>query len=327
MAAAPDEHETGRPGPVDAAPLDRPRDHLFIVGCARTGSTLIQHILNRSPDICLTPETHFMKRARRLDLGRRLAAATDRHALRAVVDLLYRVDAESGRGGWAWLRRNIPPDRFTERLAELERTERSVFDLMMHLYAEWLKPGEFPRMLGEKTPGHLLHVPRLLSWYPGARILHTMRDPRAVYASELGRRRQGRWGLKTRMRGVPEALIDPLLPPAQLVHTSIRWRQAARLDREFARDLGPRYLRLRFEDLVNDPEAQLRRVTEFLGVDYDAALLDVRRTGSSYSSGRYSGDGLDPSATDRWRDHIGPIPRAWLQAALGREMRRYGYAR
>ncbi len=325
MATAPDEHKANSPGREDTRRLQEPRDHLFIVGCARTGSTLIQHILNRSPDICLAPETHFMKRARRLDLARRLAAATDMNELRKVVDILYQVDAESGRGGWAWLRRNIPVERFAERLAGLERTERSVFDLVMHLYAEWLKPEAHPRILGEKTPGHLVHVPTLLAWYPGAKVLHTMRDPRAVYASELGRRRQGRWGLKTRLHRVPDAVIDPVLAPAQLIHTALRWRQAARLDREYERALGSTYLRLRFEDLVNDPEGQLGRVTDFLGVRFDPAMLDVRRTGSSYSPSRHSGDGLDPSATDRWRDHIGPIPRAWLRATLGHEMRRYGY--
>jgi hypothetical protein len=302
-----------------------PPGHLFIVGCARTGSTLIQHILNRAPEVCLAPETHFMKRSRRLRLGERLRSVRSEPDLRDIVDVLYREDRESRRGGWAWLRRNIAPERFLAELASSERSERAIFDAFMRLYAEWLKPEGGVRVLGEKTPGHLLHVPRLLEWYPDARILQTFRDPRAVYASELRRRRQGRWGLKSRLTFLPDGLLDPVLPPIQLGHTAVRWRQAATLDRRYAATLGPRYTTLRFEDLIARPEEEVRRITAFLGVPFRQEMLDVRITGSSYSAGRYAGEGLDPAAGDRWREHVGPMPRTWFRLTLGNHMRHHRY--
>ena len=35
---------------------------LFIVGVGRSGTTLLQSMLNSHPEICFTPETHFFKR-------------------------------------------------------------------------------------------------------------------------------------------------------------------------------------------------------------------------------------------------------------------------
>lgn len=300
-------------------------EYLFMVGCARTGSTLLQHVLNRSPEICLAPETHFMKRSRKLGLASRLASADSPARLRELAERLYAVDPESTRGGWAWLRRNVPVETFVDLLGQTDRSERALFDLVMRLYADWTKPGTSPRILGEKTPGHIRHVPQLLEWFPNARILHTFRDPRAIYVSELRRRRQGRWGLKARLPHAAGRLVDPLLTPMQMAHTSIRWTQAARLDHRYERELGDRYLRVRFEDLVAEPDEQLRRIAHFVGIPYDPDMLEIRITGSSYSEDRHAGSGFDASAAERWRPHVGGIARAWFGATVGARLAEFGY--
>jgi hypothetical protein len=286
----------------------------------------VQHVLNRSPDVCLAPETHYFKRARRLRFEERLREARSPAQLRAFVDVLYTPDRDAVRGCWAWMRRNVPADEFAERLWRSNRDERALFDLLMELYAE-RRAGTVPRVVGEKTPEHFLHLPRLLAWYPEARIVHTFRDPRATYVSELRRRRQGRWGLKTLVPALPDAVLDPVLPMTQLVHTTVRWGQAVKVDRTTGDALGPRYLRLRYEDLVADPETRVRELCAFAGIEYTDALLDVGFTGSSYSDARHAGRGIAPRAADRWREHVGPVARRWFSFALGSRLRAYGYAR
>ncbi|MEO8509636.1 MAG: sulfotransferase [Chloroflexota bacterium] len=299
--------------------------HLFIVGRPRTGSTLLQHVLNRSSQVCLAPETHFFRRAKHLRLAERLKGTGDPTALRALAVEMYTPDSFSGKGLWNWLRKNVPVEAFTERLAATDRTLRSLFVLGMTLYAEDRCSEQAPLVLGEKTPEHLADVPQLHAWFPDARFIHTFRDPRAIFTSELRRRQDGRWGLKRRLPWLPDAVGDPALMPIELGHTAITWRAAARLDSRYRRELGDRYLLVRFEDLIGDPEASLRRVCEFLGIAFSTSLLEARRTGSSYTAGRHAGDGFDSKAAERWRDHIHPLASRFLSGALGADMERHGY--
>jgi hypothetical protein len=297
--------------------------HLFIVGLPRTGSTLLRHVLNRSEHVAVLPETHFMQRARRMRLGRRLSAIPGdaAGAERLAKDLC------SPRF-WPWLARNIPPAAVATRLQSDVRDERSVLAMLMQLYAEDVASrGPRPSIVGEKTPAHLDDVVTLAGWFPGARFIHTMRDPRAAYLSRLQRVLEGRWGVKARMPWLPARLVDPLLAPLEVVHTARAWRKAALLDEHYAAALGNRYLRIRFEDLVTEPERTIRSVCTALELPYSPDLLAATDVvGSSFATSRHAGSGFDAGIADRWRSRIGWLPRRVLAAAAGRHLARLGYA-
>lgn len=299
--------------------------HVFLVGCARTGSTLLRHVLNRSPGVSIAPETHFMRRAHRLRLSDRLASAATPEALAELVQTLYAVDHHSRTGYWAWLRRSIPIDEFTSRLGATDRSTRALFELLIELYVERTAVDGDVSVIGEKTPSHLLFVPTLMDWFPGAMVIHTFRDPRAIYASELRRRREGRWGLKRRLAWLPAGIIDPALAPLEAIRTALAWRRAHRLDAEYRRLLGARYHFVRFEDLVRQPEVELRDICDWLGVPFEASMLEIDVVGSSFHADRHGAAGFDPASADRWRRHLHPMARAWFRLALGRQVIERGY--
>jgi hypothetical protein len=311
LAAAPVAEDV-RPGP------------LFMVGCARTGSTVLRHVLNRSPSVSLASETHFIAWARRERLDQKLAAAraTGGEAeLVAVATRLHRPEF------WAWVPRNVTLDELVAILREGALTPRAVFAALLGLYAErrgGLPPGQ--GVMGEKTPAHLDDVPVLEAWFPDARFIHTFRDPRGIYLSELRRLRQGRWGPKARLAWLPGWALDPWHAPLQLVRTTLAWRRAARLHRQFEHRLGERYRLVRFEDLVADPEQVIRSVCEFVGVPFDPGMLDgVDVVGSSFQQRRHAGGGFDPNAARRWRTDVGSAARRWFSVVLRRDLARFGY--
>ena len=301
-----------------------PRQYAFIVGCARTGSTLLRHVLNRSEGVAIAPETHFVRRATELRLSARLGAARGEEDLARIVDDLYRVDARSGTGYWAWLRRTVPRDEVLRRLVAAQPTVRDLFSLLIDLWVEREAPGA--TVIGEKSPEHVTSVPTFATWFPGARFIHTFRDPRGIYASELRRRREGRWGPKRSHRSIPGGVMDLALPGLEAVRTTLVWRRADDLDRAYRELLGERYRLVRFEDLVRDPEAQVRDVCATLGVAFDDRMLAVDVVGSSFAAPRHGSAGFDPSTATRWRRTVGPLARLWLGTALGRRLRRRGYA-
>ena len=54
------------------------------------------------------------------------------------------------------------------------------------------------------------------------------------------------------------------------------WRRRIESARKQAKRLRGRYLELRYEDLITDPEQVLRRVCELVELDYDPAMLSYR---------------------------------------------------
>lgn len=299
-------------------------DRLFLVGLPRTGSTLLRHALNRISGVAIAPETHFMARSRSLALSRRLEQVRRGGGdLAAVVG-----DVVDGRF-WPWLARNVTAADFERRLRGGDLSERGLFDLLLQLYSSAAPMAADPvRVLGEKTPAHLAEVETFAGWFPEARFIHTIRDPRAVYASRLRRAQQGRWGLKARFPQVPDQLVDPLLPAIEASYAAVSWRRAARLDARYRRLLGRRYMLVRFEDLVSDPEATLRRACDFVGLEFSpTVLIEADIVGSSFEPLRHAGSGFDPLVADRWRSQVSPILAILIAAATAPGFRRLGYRR
>ena len=315
-----------RLGAEPGAKMDDGPGQLFMVGSPRTGSTLLRHVLNRFPQVCLASETHFLKSARRLKLGERLAAIREAppEGRRPAGDHLVR--DLFGPAFWVWLRRNVEPGLFTDRLLATDLTERALFDLLLQLYVEVQCPDLQVAIRGEKTPDHLYGVATLASWFPDARFIHTFRDPRAIYASRVVRSEEGRRGMTVRLPRVPARVLRPFLAPLEVVETSRVWFDAARLHRRYERILGERYRLVRFEDFVTEPEATLRGICEFIRIPFDATVLEETVVvGSSFEQDRHASGGFDRRSVDRWREHVHPLVSTWFGVVGRRELKRFGY--
>ena len=105
------------------------------------------------------------------------------------------------------------------------------------------------RRCGEKTPRHALITEVLFEWYPGASIIHLVRDPRDVVASFL------------RLPWADHNVLGN-------AHLWLRLNLAARSSRQ-----RPRYLMVHYEQLVTQPKQELRRICTSIGEDYSAIML------------------------------------------------------
>lgn len=299
---------------------------VFIVGVSRSGTTLMRHILERSSVVSVCRENHYLghrlaAEGVRQQIRRRFGEQRDDETTRQIVEFLYDggLDRASRLRGvsrqWVWTRRHIAREHFLERLLATDRGERAVFEIVLRTYAEH----EGKPIMGEKTPAHVRYVDTLLGWFPGGRVIHMVRDPRAIYVSELRRRRS------EQHQSLPYRLLSRvplLLPGFVLVETTLAWMESiSRLERNRRRYAG-RYLSVRFEDLVADPGAEVRRVCTFLGVPFEPAMLEQVVVSRGHSLGSI---GFDTAAATRWRDRIGPWADRWFRAWFGRRLRRLDY--
>lgn len=117
----------------------------------------------------------------------------------------------------------------------------------------WQRPG---RYLG-KTPHHQENLDVLLEVFPGAKIIHTHRDPLEVVPS-----------FTSMMAHAGAMLADDIDPHA--VGRRVADQMANSADRALsARDRAPEgsVLDVQYEDLVADPLGQMRRIYDFVGLD------------------------------------------------------------
>ena len=139
------------------------------------------------------------------------------------------------------------------------------------------------------------HFNRALRIWPDARFIHLVRDPRDVARSSI----QMGWA------GNTAAAMD-------------RWLTAEFLwDRLRAELPADRWVELRFEELIRQPEATLDRVCRLLGLRFDNAMFDYVQT-TSY--------GLpDPKLTEQWRRKLSQFEIRLCESRLGSRLQRAGY--
>jgi hypothetical protein len=209
----------------------------IIVGTPRSGTTLVQRLASELPGVRVPIETHFFAQfyPSRFRWGFPLQGDDLREAIEEYASM--RNTRESG----------LDPERTAGRLGAGAEGPLALFEVVVRELA-----GE-AAIYGEKTPTHLPWWKPLTRAMPRLRVIAVARDPRAVVASTL----ELPWGPK---RSEGYAVV------AQ------RWlcdqRQVARAGEALTPD---RFLLLRYEDVVADPDGARRRIAELLGVAGDPA--------------------------------------------------------
>jgi len=167
----------------------------------------------------------------------------------------------------------------------------------------------------EKDPTYTLHLPFVEELFPDALYVHLLRDGHDVVASF-----RDRWGYTSAARAA-----------------RTEWARYVTA----ARDLGQRlpdkrFLELRYEELVRDPEAQARRLFAFIGEGWDPAVIDFAAAEHQatdryqrFTAGRREAGGDDATI---YRSRVGaggksldPVLRTLLRRNNGELLRELGY--
>jgi hypothetical protein len=174
----------------------------------------------------------------------------------------------------------------------------------------------------------MYYVPKLLDWYPNAKLIHTFRDPRGIFSSAAKLARAGKWGIRKRLSPVPQMLVDPLINFGMAAYVSKKWKDAAGLHRDYQERYPDRYRLVRFEDLVQDPHTIVPDLFSFLNLPFESSMLDeVRVVGSSFKEQRYTPGGFDAQAVTRWQEAISPLYSSWFSLVGGKRLETFGYSR
>lgn len=150
--------EIGETPTTQAAPI-------FIVGCPRSGTTLLRNLLRSHPRLTFAPESHFIPSFYRL--------YGDPQNEASAVSLARRVLRLEWVRPWQL---PLTPSDF--------KPDRSFAAVLERLYGAWaVREGK--ARWGDKTPHYVVSIPTLLRIFPAAKIIHVVRDGRDVALSWL----------------------------------------------------------------------------------------------------------------------------------------------
>ena len=197
--------------------------------------------------------------------------------------------------GWTWAEAENELDRDLLRraLESQPLSLKSILTSTMAVHAEMRgKQG-----VGAKFPVHYSYVDKLLEWFPECLLLHTTRDPKAVYASQAVKY----------LRADQHPLARAFERLRQFAHINVQITWTAHVHKKL-KDL-PRYRVVHYEDVVREPAGQLKEICEFLGVQYLPEMTNPHQYGSSFEAiGGKSG--VEKSSLERWRSTISPVTAA-----------------
>ncbi len=274
----------------------------FIAGPARSGTTLLTSLLDGHPDLLVLPEeTAYFPTVRTKYGAKSRREQFDYLTTGTLSNVLFGGACKWGLRDYSHFPTARCREEFERRAFDPANARRDLLVLLVETYADLFnRPLASVRRWVEKTPANRDYLDAIFHRFPQARVLLTIRDPRALLASQLQRettRQQHRFS-------------------AYLV--TRHWLGVARLVRRHQQtpDAARPLEIVEYGQLLTDPAATLKRVCTFLGVAYTSAVLTPTKNGVPWkgnSSADAKFDSISREPVDRWRKLLTPTEIGWIE--------------
>lgn len=279
-----------RSGPASPRPV-------FIVGCPRSGTTLLYDMIQSSGGFARVP---FESDTFRI-LGPKfpnLASVKNRKSL-----LQFWLKSEEG------VRSGLEQGDIEARVIAECRNIGEFLRIVMEAMCRKQGVGRW----AEKTPDHALNIPLIRRFFPDSLIVHIIRDGRDTALSLAN----FKW-------------ISPYMwqRGSKRLSFGVYWKWIVRKGRSAGRALGRDYYELHYEDLVEKPRETLAPLGNFIGHDLDYDRIKQNGVGAvekPYSSFKdhASSEKFDP--VNRWKKRYSPEELARFEALVGDCLEETGY--
>ncbi len=289
--------------------LDNP---IFLVGLPRSGSTFWLNLIATDPKICKMGEMFFLAPFWRKDVRYFMKTAAGdlmkEENVRKMIDVMFSGKRVPGLTASFWqyyihdYETAVLKDSMCRRILASDRSIESLFKAIVQEIPDYLG---FSRCC-VKFPVSVDHVPELFEWFPNGRVVHMVRDPRAMVVSRVnfaGHRR------------LKNGSLISLFSIMQYIWTS-------RLHEQLKRNEN--YALFRYEDLLDQPEKTIGRLCEFARIDFTPQMLAPGGGQPSSVTGEIR-TGFNKEAASHWKSMISPWEAILITLLTRGSMKRFGY--
>lgn len=283
---------------------------VFVTGASRSGTTMLSRMFGMHSQVCGFKELHCF--------GELIA----NHQLTSVlskadaIELCSKLIARSKRDIWG--------DVLAEDIEQAK--------LLLEEYTGNFEAGDLAAMAFaaiaqqqgkvipcEQTPRNIFYAQQLLDYYPNLSIVHIVRDPRDVLASQKNRWKRRRFGGKN----IPYSEIFRVWCNYHPFTITKLWKQANNL--ALAIDGHERFHVIRFEDVIDHPDVVVKQAAEFAGLTFEPEMLNIAQVGSSHETNADKTLGVAKTALNRWKQTLSPGEIAICEKTAGEAMAKFSY--
>lgn len=244
---------------------------IFIVGVGRSGTKFLRNVLERHPQIHISSETHFFSTAFHngfIKTADKIGNLKKDKNVKALVDKIF----EKKIFGSFWRGGNLnDKERLLDKFISSDRSFKSLF----HIILEEDRAKHQKAIGGEKTPSHLYHVDTILKWFPEAKVLHILRDPRDVLSSDIH---------KDVKPDYPVSKKNIFYNIGIFLAVIYNWSNAVKLDKRYKTSYPSNYKLVKYEDLLHNHRNCVGEICTFLGVDFSENMLNPPVKDSSFTT-------------------------------------------
>ena len=275
-------------------PADPPKDLrlVFLIGMPRSGTTWITWLLTHHPEVVTFRHSGMFFCFEHLQKW-------------WTRDIKFSSGTDLGEDGYEMS--SSAEKLEEEELCQLLRRTGS------HVFERLTREAPNARALVDQTPEHIALTPFIRKIYPEACFLHVVRDPRAVYSS---------------IRRAADSWAAPGSFPRNPVQIARRWRDLV-IKARALRETDANLFELSYEKIHAEPEAELRRMHEWIGLgtndelvkkSVEASGIDKLRAKAKAPSGFFR-----RGSASGWREELKASEIKAIEHEAGAEMQEWGY--
>ena len=270
---------------------------VFVVGSSRSGTTLLYSILQSSGEFALYQAETLLLEVCQAKYG----------------NLKNRKTYERFINDWIkskqFYRSGLDPNEFIWGAKDHHET----YIEFMRYFMECIARKQGKKRWAEQTPGHIMNMKALSQAFPGAKFIHVIRDGRDV---ALSRRKLGWTGTRS---------LDSL---KNLISAAKSWEIAVKTGQTYGKALGNNYLEIFYEDLINNLDIVLEKISVFMGIEMNRAMIEnstIGSLGKSNTAFHHETAGISAKSLGRWRDQLTDEEIFILHSAIGKTLAQLGY--
>lgn len=279
---------------------------IFIIGCGRSGNTLLRSMLMAGGELTIPPESYVLS-----SISRRYALWRFRGWACICEQVCTKLSSHPEFDAW-----QIDIDLVLEKAKHLPKDERNLQALIKLIYMAYGQIHGFgTTRWGDKTPLNTLYLNDIVRVFPKAKFIHIVRDPRAVASSY-----------------VRAAANNPHIAEKTFALAAARWRESVQAVNYLKRSThGEQVIEVRYEDLVTAPEEQLRKICMFTGLSFADSMLNHAEQNVSLGDVERHGhhkdvqSAIDPSKVFAWQDRVSSEDSQLVMSITGTEAKAMGY--